>query len=140
MLALEQARGKRTGRAGVASGDAGGEGDPAERVCERLRATLTTFAGTTGFRSLLARALTLAREQEPALAGVHVLEDGSLSGLDRLGGSASRQATRAGQVLVAQLLDLLIILIGEPLTLQLVQSAWPAVSVGASRSGSKGTV
>jgi hypothetical protein len=109
------------------------------RVCEKLRVTLSTFAGTAGFRSLLTRALTLARAEQPSLARVQVLEDGSIAGLETLGDGSDRTATAAGLALVAQVLDLLIILIGEPLTLHLVGSAWPAVSASALRSRDKET-
>ena len=140
LLVLEQARVKSTGGARSTRGAPDAASDPAARVCETLREILTAFAGTAGFRSLLTRALTLAEAQAPALACVQVLEDGSLSGLEQLGGASSKAATAAGRVLVAQLLDLLITFIGEPLTLQLVRIAWPAASASASRSRNKGTV
>lgn len=109
------------------------------RVCEKLRTTLSAFAGTAGFRSLLTRALTLARVEQPSLACLQVLEDGSIAGLETLGNGSDRTATAAGVVLVAQVLDLLIILIGEPLTIQLVGSAWPTVSASALRSRDEDT-
>jgi hypothetical protein len=39
---------------------------------------LSTLAGVEGFRSLLARALTLAKAQVPSLAAVQVKADGTL--------------------------------------------------------------
>ena len=47
-------------------------------VCERLRQPLITLAGLAGFRSLLSRALTLARAEAPSLSVVQVAADGSL--------------------------------------------------------------
>ncbi len=131
LLALEAAGAKKPRGASHAASRA----DPAVRVCEELREVLTVFAGAAGFRSLLTRALTLAKAEEPSLAPVRVLDDGSLAGLDKAhvkdgsGGTAA-----AGQVLVAQLLDLLVIFIGEPLTNRLVRSAWPELPATASRS------
>ena len=46
-------------------------------VCETLRQPLCTLAGVAGFRSLLSRALTLARAEAPSLSAVQVAADGS---------------------------------------------------------------
>ncbi len=140
LFALEAARGKNSGGRG-SGGTAASPADHAVRVCEGLREVLTAFAGTAGFRSLLTRALTLAKAQEHSLAAVQVLEDGSLAGLEKVRGESSTGASEGagGQVLVAQLLDLLVIFIGEPLTLQLLRSAWPDVPAGALRSRTKDT-
>ncbi len=111
------------------------------RACQKLRSVLTTFAGSEGFRSLLTRAWTLAKAEDQSLAALHVLEDGSLAGLDDVGGNASagaREPTAAGGLLlVAQLLDLLNVFIGEPLTHQMVRSAWPDLPSAAFRSKMK---
>ena len=42
----------------------------AVRVCEKLRVSLTRFAGVDGFAALLRWALALAREEVPALHGI----------------------------------------------------------------------
>ncbi|MEX2219647.1 MAG: hypothetical protein WD749_12910 [Phycisphaerales bacterium] len=133
LFALEAAAPGRP-RAGAASLD----GDPASaaRVCEKLGIVLTAFAGTAGFRALLSRALALAKAKEPALAPVTILEDGSLGGLDNLPGPGRGEEA---QVLVAQLLDLLAVFIGEPLTLRLVRDAWPDVPAKPGRSRNEGT-
>ncbi len=143
LLAEEAARGKNSGGRGSAE-PAASQADHAVRVCEGLREVLTAFAGTAGFRSLLTRALTLAKSQERSLAAVQVLEDGSLAGLEALRTKNVRGTTKkadsetsgdtGGEILVAYLLDLLVIFIGEPLTLQLVRSAWPDVPTSALRS------
>jgi hypothetical protein len=115
----------------------------AQQVCERLRTVLTAFAGSAGFRSLLKRALTLAKAEEPSLARLQVREDGTLEDLetarsDSPAGPAGRVGS-GGLVLVAQLLDLLILFIGQPLMLQLVSSAWPEGVAGAPRSKTEDT-
>jgi hypothetical protein len=92
-------------------------------VCERLRLPLITLAGPAGFRSLLARALTLARAEAPSLSAVQVAADGSLKGLDELRPQVDAdQAREAGIILITQLLGLLVRAVGEAITLQLVTS------------------
>jgi hypothetical protein len=108
----------------------GENSEPAEaaafRVCAKLRLPLTTLAGVAGFRSLLSRALTLARAEAPSLSAVQVASDGSLKGLDELVAQADKkQARDEGAILIAQLIGLLLIFIGEGLTLRLVQDVWP---------------
>ena len=106
---------------------AGENSEPAEsgafRVCAKLRRPLITLAGVAGFRSLLSRALTLARAEAPSLSAVQVAADGSLKGLDELASQTDRdQAREAGVILVTQLLGLLVRVVGEAMTLQLVTS------------------
>jgi hypothetical protein len=87
------------------------------RVCDKLRRPLTTLAGAAGFRSLLARALTLAKQESPALGAWEVKADGSLEGLNG-------EAAPSGAVLIAHLIGLMITFIGESLTLRLVHDVW----------------
>ena len=96
------------------------------RVCAKLRQPLITLAGVAGFRSLLSRALTLARAEAPSLSAVQVTADGSLKGLDELEPQIDKgQARGGGAILIAQLIGLLLTFIGEGLTLRLVQDVWP---------------
>ena len=97
-------------------------------VCERLRQPLITLAGLAGFRSLLSRALTLARADAPDLSAVQVAADGSLKGLDELASQAEEEAQEGGVVLITQLIGLLLTFIGNDLTLRLVQDVWPEAS------------
>ena len=64
---------------------AGKTSEPTEfaafRVFERLREPICALTGVAGFRSLLSRALTLARAEAPSLSAVQVAADGSLKGL-----------------------------------------------------------
>jgi hypothetical protein len=109
---------------------AGENSKPAEsaafRVCAKLRGPLITLAGVAGFRSLLSRALTLARAEAPSLSAVQVAADGSLKGLDEVEPQIDKeQASDGGAILVAQLIGLLLTFMGEGLTLRLVQNVWP---------------
>jgi hypothetical protein len=104
-----------------------GDSDPPEsaafRVCAKLGRPLTTLAGVAGFRSLLSRALALARAEAPSLSAVQVAADGSLQGLDELRPQTDTdQAREAGVILIAQLIGLLLFFIGEGMTLRLVIS------------------
>ena len=97
------------------------------RVSEKLRRSLSTLAGSSGFRSILARALMLAKTQVPSLSAVQVQPDGSLEGWSAFGNEDQR--AEASVVLIAQLLGLLVTFVGEGLTLSLVLDAWPDFSV-----------
>lgn len=105
--------------------------DGAAQVIEELRLRLIKLAGVDGFRSLLSRALTLAKAEVPALKMVQVGADGSVEGFDGIEGSpeAGAAAGQAGTILVAHLLQLLVTFIGTPLTLRLVRDRWPAASM-----------
>ena len=93
------------------------------RVCAKLRQPLCALAGVTGFRTLLSRALTLARADAPSLSAVQVAADASLQGLDELRSQVDADQTReAGIILITQLLGLLVRVVGEAVTLQLVRS------------------
>jgi len=90
------------------------------RVCDKLGRPLTTLAGAAGFRSLLARALTLAKQESRLLGAWEVRSDGSLQGLNG-------EAAQLGAVLIAQLIGLMITFIGESLTLRLLHDVWPGL-------------
>ena len=93
------------------------------RVLARLREPICALTGVAGFRSLLSRALTLARTEAPVLGAVQVAPDGSLNGLDELEPQVDKdQAREAGIILITQLLGLLVRVVGEAMTLQLVTS------------------
>ena len=113
--------------------------EPAEsatlRVYEKLRQSLSVFAGVAAFQSLALRALTQAKSEAPGLWAVKITADGSLQGLGESQpqlveiepqlGSDIDQASEAGVILIARLLGLLLVFLGEALTLRLVQSVWP---------------
>jgi len=100
----------------------------AVRVCEKLGASLTRFAGAEGFTALLRRALALARANVPSLQTVKVTADGRLEGLEEFAADAQNGAIEATTAITAHLLGLLATFIGEPLMLRLVREAWPDAS------------
>ncbi len=119
LIALEAARHERAA-----------DGSGAERVCGKLRAPLAKLVGAIGFRSLLARALVLTKAEVPSLGGVQVQPDGAVEWFDGVADPA------AGEILVTHLLGLLVILIGEPLTVRLVSDAWPEAAITSMGAGS----
>lgn len=111
-------------------------GRPAFRVCEKLRRPLSTLAGAAGFRSLVARALTLAKLDAYWVEGIKVNPDGSFHYTAEIVAKLeTSQAADAGSAVVTQLLGLLITLIGEALTLRLVYDVWPAAAQKNLKSG-----
>jgi len=113
------------------------------RVYEKLRQSLGVFAGSAGFQALASRALALARTEAPSLSTARVSADGSLQGLgefepqididkDRAGGYP---AGEGGIILIARLLGLLLIFLGEVLTLSLLRNAWPGAALDDHNSG-----
>jgi hypothetical protein len=99
------------------------------RVTEKLRASLIRLAGAAGFRTLLTRALTLAKMRAadtPGISEVQVMPNGSLEGLNAL--PTDGDAAAVGLLLIAQLLELLVVFIGEDLVLRLLSDAWPNLS------------
>jgi hypothetical protein len=118
LLALEASSGTRQRGVGAA----------AFGVCENLRRPLSTLAGTAGFRSLLSRALALAGDEIPWLKIVRVNAQGSLEGLDAVQ-LPDAEIAEGEAVLVAHLIGLLATFVGETMTLQLLQQAWPEASL-----------
>ena len=122
LIALEAARDPSDGLVGAAV--------PA---CEKLRVPLARLVGVAGFRSLLSRALAMAKAEVPSLETLQVRPDGSLEDLDEVG---RPQDAEAGAVVLAQLLGLLVTFIGEPLMLRLVSDAWPDAAGAGIDAGS----
>jgi hypothetical protein len=96
------------------------------RVCEKLRPPLCALAGVAGYRSLLSRALALARAQAPGLSAVQINADGSLKGLAEFDPQSDDAPAGEGSViLIAELLGLFLSFLGAALTQQLVQDVSP---------------
>ncbi len=116
LLAYEAASGKPT--------DA--QASAAFRVCEKMRGPLSKLMGLAGFRSLLYRALTLAGAEVTWLLALEIETDGTLEGLDELETNLDRRTATEGEAaFVAQLLGLLVALIGTALTLRMMHQIWP---------------
>ena len=136
------ARSLLTYEAGV--GKASGLKEPATvRVYEKLRQRLIGIAGTAGFHALAFRAVALARAEAPGLNAAQVTADGSLVGLAEFDPQFDMDKNQPGQyqpseggvILIARLFELLLGLLGEPLTLRLLRNAWPAEAFDTGISG-----
>jgi hypothetical protein len=103
-------------------------------VIEKLRTSLTRFAGVDGFASLLRRALVLAGAEVPSLQCVKIGADGRLEGFEQLVPDTGAAAGEAAVAITAQLLGLLVTFIGEPLTLRLVREAWSGTALNQEHS------
>jgi hypothetical protein len=106
----------------------------AVQISEKLRRPLTTLTGSSGFRVLLSRALTLAKVQDPALGSVQVRPDGALFGF----GDLPDDQGHAGEVLIAQLIGLLETFIGPDLTWRLVADVWPELPALEAENNTEG--
>jgi hypothetical protein len=96
----------------------------AEQVFQRLHDHLAKLIGVVGFRTLLARALKLARADAPALGALEVKPHGLLAGLPEAFVEWSpAEALTAPATLLAHFLALLAAFLGEDLALHLVCEA-----------------
>lgn len=117
------------------------------RVYEKLRQGLGKFAGVAGFQSLASRALALARTEAPSLSAVRVSAAGALQGLDEIEHQFDIDKVQAGEfpageggiILITRLLGLLLIFLGEALTLSLLRITWPGAALDdfSSENGRK---
>jgi hypothetical protein len=122
--------------------EAGGQPEPAalagaaERVDTRLRGRLTNLIGPTGYSTLVARAVRLAQAEVPALEGITVDAgdagaEGGLHGVREfaLASGGDPGVAAAGlTAILAHLIGLLVIFIGEDLAVRLVREAWPEIA------------
>jgi hypothetical protein len=115
---------------------------PTLRVYEKLRQNLGAFAGIAGFKSLASRALALARSEDPGFSKARVAEDGTLQGLGEIehqvdfdNEAVGEPSSEAGIILIARLLGLLHIFLGETLTARLLRVTWPGAALDDCNSG-----
>lgn len=125
--------------------DAGEHPEPAalaeavERADARLRARLVDLVGLSGYTTLVDRAVRLAQTEVPVLERVTVDAgatggaggEGILRGVRdvvesaRASGGDPRAAEAGLTAILAHIIGLLVIFIGEDLALRLVHEAWP---------------
>ena len=125
-------------RESVARESSGQAESAALRVFKKLRESICVFAGTAAFESFAIRALSEAQSEVPSLRAVQVAEDGSLESVNDLNYQLNNDrdlADEEGTILIACLLDLLHIFLGEALTLSLLRDAWPDATSDDRSSG-----
>jgi hypothetical protein len=106
-----------------------GAGQLTFQVIDELRPELVNLMGMGGFRGLLSRAISHGGEELRWLRAVHVKADGSLEGFEEHAQLSPAQFAEGKVVLLAQLLGLLVALIGVRLTVRLVLDVWPKLSL-----------
>jgi hypothetical protein len=112
--------------------------EAAERMCTQLRGGLGRWVGATGYRALLDRALGLARAEHPALGSLscHGGDGPVTTAAVRAHGAAE---VAAGMVtVVATLIELLGRIIGEEMTVRLVEQTGIPSPRGVVSTQSKG--
>ena len=108
--------------------DAAGLPAAAERVCQKLSYRLSRLVSPDGSQAIVSRALHLARAEFPFLDGVRggTAPEACFEGLDaRVQQVGPAEAGKGVQAVLGALLDLLVGLLGEDLTLGLVRDVWP---------------
>lgn len=97
-------------------------------VNDNLRVCVIRFAGADGFASLLRRAVTLAAAQMSAVRGANVGSDVRIEDVEEILTGQESALQESAFAITAQLLELLVTFIGEPLTRRLVREACPEIS------------
>jgi hypothetical protein len=102
-----------------------------DTVCRDLGDYLKDLVGPRGVAALLGRALSLAKREHPLLAGVTLGTEPSarFPGLaEALASGSAEDAAAVSSSILAHLLGLLILLLGNELGLQPVRKLWPQVA------------
>lgn len=128
--------------------EAGGARDPeslaaaVDQACRKLSGELETLVGRGGVGALLGRAVNLTKREFAFLDAVRLRMDGPavLEGLsESLRGGGAAQAEAASVALLANLLGLLVNLVGEDLGLRPVTNVWSNVLPEAAAPASRET-
>jgi hypothetical protein len=102
-------------------------------VFSKLRAHLGRLIGTAGVDALFHRARALASPEFPGLQVVRIEPDGRLTRIDGLTpDSAEDQTARSLLALLANLLGLIALFIGEDLVLRVIGEVWPDLPAGGA--------
>lgn len=128
LLVYEENKGENSEKTGSAT----------MRVYEKLRGNLCVLAGVAGFQALASRALTLATSHVPGLSGVQVAADGKLQGMSDLEPPMKADEDRIGEegvILISSLLGLLLMFLGDALTMNLIQNVWPGAAFDDGNPG-----
>jgi hypothetical protein len=123
----------------IVAQEAAGSSDPAasaaavEAACRRLKDHLVDLLGAGGVSALLRRALHLAKREQPLLAEVAVSGEPAecfigLAG--SLAASTDEAATAAAATVLAHMLGLLVMLLGEELGMKPIRKLWPQATSG----------
>ena len=120
--------------------DAASRAAAVDRVCRKLAGELETLVGQGGAAALLRRAVSLAKREFPFLPELRPRPDEPVS-FDAVRTSLQErrpaEAEAASTALLANLLGLLVNLLGEDLGLRPVVTVWPNLPPGAAPPASR---
>lgn len=119
--------------------EASGSGElvgPTQRVLRKLAPGVTALVTAAGYRALLARALHLTKTQFPFLEGVRLSNADTFIEAPGLARENPVQVSLAE--FVGHLIALLATFIGDDLTNNLIQGAWPDAPLQRTEPGSGG--
>lgn len=122
--------------------DADSLASAAERACHKLSDELETLVGRGGVCALFGRALGLLKREFPYLGTIRLQPDAPLSFhalRESLRGRDAEEVEAASTSLLANLLGLLVNLLGEDLGLRPVRSIWPNLVPQAGSRDSRET-
>ena len=108
--------------------------DAVERICQKLSRRLAAIITQTGYRSLIGRALHIARLDFPLLDGVRATtsNDRCFEGLARRSPDAGfAEMQDALTAVIATIIMLLDTFIGEDLVRRLLRDIWPDMPIEA---------
>jgi hypothetical protein len=115
------------------------------RVYEKLHQSFCALAGVAAFQSIAFRALTQAKAEAPGLWEAQIAADGSLEGLGEFEpqpdafepqlGSGKQQVGDGGVILIDHILGLLLMFLGQAITINLLRNTWPGASFDDRNAG-----
>jgi hypothetical protein len=114
---------------------------PRFRIFEKIWAPVESFTGRRAFESLLSRALTASSSEFPWLGTAQLSPDGSLEGIGTTGQPvpSAAEAAAAELAVVRSLIGLLRVILGEGVTVRLLESAGPSSEAWGAAMGVAGT-
>jgi hypothetical protein len=100
---------------------------PRFRICEKIWGPVESFSGPRAFESLLSRALTASSSEFPWLGSAQLGPDGSVGGIGTTGQPlpSPAEAAAAEVAVVRSLIGLLRVILGEGVTVRLLESVRP---------------
>jgi hypothetical protein len=108
------------------------------RVYEKLRKQLSEPVGVDAFQALASRALSLTKSRFPGMSALNVTTSGGLRGFGEADAPLSTDGdVEVGTILIAQMLRLVLSLLGEAATVRLIEDAPLWMEVNAETDAKK---
>lgn len=102
------------------------------QVCDKMHPSLSRLAGSISYRALLSRALVLAKPKAQTLSALRFEKDGRLvfDPEDPAAEFLNPDTVRKDAiVLITAFVSLLMLLLGEVVTLRIIHHVWPEVKI-----------